>query len=220
MSQYTAARTNMVDSQIHTMGVVSEPILKAFRTVQREQFIPEGLQSIAYNDEDLPIGNGRYLMEPVTHARLVQAALPVKDDIVLDVGCGAGYSSAIFSTLVSRVAAIEPDAHLLAHAQQQWKTMGLGNILPHQGPFMDGKADGGPYSLVFINGAVASVSQTLFDQLTPEGRLLAVIRGAGDMMGRATLFLKSVQGAISERIIFDAAIPCLPGQEPPKGFVF
>ncbi len=220
MPQFLSARTNMVDSQIHPMGVVSEPILNAFRTVQREKFIPEDKKAIAYNDEDLPIGNGRYLMEPVTHARLVQAALPTPKDVVLDVACGAGYSSAIFAKLVSHVVASDPDAKLLAHAEKQWAENKLGNIVPHQGAFEDGNQTMAPYSLIFINGAVSAVSQQLFDQLAPEGRLLAVIRKGGDKMGRAVLFVKSAQGTISERVLFDAGIPWLPGQEPRNGFVF
>lgn len=210
----------MVDSQIHTMGVVSEPVLNAFRTVQREKFVPEDKRAIAYNDEDLPIGNGRYLMEPVTHARMMQAALPTQTDVVLDVACGTGYSSAIFAKLVSHVVASDPDAKLLAHAEKQWAEAKLGNVVPHQGVFDGGNPTMAPYTLIFINGAVSAVSQQLFGQLAPGGRLIAVIRKEGDKMGRAVLFMKSAQGSVSERILFDAGIPWLPGQEPRNGFVF
>ena len=77
MTNYAAARTHMVDSQIHTMGVTSDAILDAFRNVPREQFVPTDRMGVAYTDEDMAIGPGRYLVEPVTHARLLQAALPL-----------------------------------------------------------------------------------------------------------------------------------------------
>ena len=220
MTNFTAARINMVDSQIHTMGVVSEPILNAFRLVGREDFVPDARRAIAYCDEDMPVAAGRYLMEPVTHARLVQAAAPVATDTVLDVGCATGYSSAIFARLTERVVAVEPDAALLAKAEEQFVKHGCANVVPHQGAFAEGCATHAPYSLIFINGSVCEIPAALLEQLAPNGRLVGVIRRAGDKIGRATLFLKSANGTVSERVLFDAAVPYLPGHEPRNGFVF
>lgn len=220
MPQYAAARTNMVDSQIHTMGVVSEAVLDAFRTVPREKYVPEGRQSIAYNDEDLPVGAGRCLMEPVSHARLLQAALPVKSDIVLDVGCATGYSAAILSALCDKVVALEHDAGLLAFAEKGWAGAGLSNIQARQGAFAEGYASGAPYSLIVLNGAVSHIPDALVEQLAPEGRLVGVVRTAEDRIGRAVLVSRNAQGVISSRTLFDAAVPYLPGLEPRTQFVF
>lgn len=220
MTDFTAARNAMVDSQIHTMGVTSEEILNAYRTVRREEFVPEGRRGIAYSDEDMPVAHGRCLMEPVTHARLVQAALPKPSDTVLDVGGATGYSAAILSGLVSRIVAAEPDAALLAIAEASWKKLGCNNIVPHQGAFTAGCAAHGPYSMIVINGSVAGIAEALLEQLAPGGRLVAVVRKADDRIGRAVLVTKSATGAVGERILFDAAVPYLPGQEPRNGFVF
>lgn len=220
MTDFTAARNAMVDSQIHTMGVVSDDILNAYRTVRREEFVPEGRRGIAYCDEDMPVAHGRCLMEPVTHARLLQSAQPKASDTVLDVGGATGYSAAILSSLVSRVIAAEPDAALLALAEATWKKFGCNNIVPHQGAFAAGCAAHAPYNLIVINGSVAELPQPLLEQLATGGRLLAVVRRAGDRIGRAVLVTKSEAGAISERVLFDAAVPYLPGHEPRNGFVF
>lgn len=220
MTNFTAARINMVDSQIHTMGVVSEPVLNAFRTVPREEFVPEGRKGIAYCDEDMPVSANRCLMEPVTHARLVQAATPAANDTVLDVGTATGYSAAILAKLTGRVIALEPDAQLLAQAEKTWSRLGFSNILPHQGPFAGGEASYAPYTLIFVNGSVASVPETLLAQLAPNGRLVAVVKGRDDKIGRAMLYLKSAHDTVSERVLFDAAVPYLPGHEPRNEFVF
>ena len=220
MTDFTAARNAMVDSQIHTMGVTSEEILNAYRTVRREEFVPEGRRGIAYCDEDMPVAHGRCLMEPVTHARLIQAALPKSTDVVLDVGGATGYSAAILSGLVSRIVAAEADATLLAAAEASWQKLGCGNIVPHQGAFAAGCEAHAPYTLIVINGSVAEIPQALIDQLAGGGRLLAVVRKANDRIGRAVLLAKSEGGAISDRILFDAAVPYLPGHEPRNGFVF
>lgn len=221
MTDYTAARTNMVDSQIHTMGVVNENVLDAFRTVRREEFVPESRRGIAYNDEDLPVAKGRSLMEPVTHARLVQAAAPLASDTVLDVGGATGYSAAIFAALSSRVVAVDADASLLALAHTGWQKSGCATtIIAHQGAFDAGCAEFGPYSLIFLNGSVAAIPQALIDQLAPNGRLVGVVRGANDRIGRAIMLTKNSSGITGERTLFDAAVPYLPGLEPRNGFVF
>lgn len=220
MPDFTAARINMVDSQIHPMGVVSEAILDAFRTVRREDFVPDASRAIAYCDEDLPVGKGRCLMEPVTHARLVQAALPVSTDLALDIGCVTGYSAAILSKLAGRVIAVEGDATLLAKAEQNWLKLGINNVMPHMGPFSEGMAAEAPYSLIIVNGTVDHVSPTLIGQLAPLGRLLAIVKNAGDKIGRAVIVSKNAHGDVSERVLFDAAVPYLPGQAPRNEFVF
>jgi protein-L-isoaspartate(D-aspartate) O-methyltransferase len=220
MTNFTTARINMVDSQIHTMGVVGDAILDAYRLVPREEFVPEARKGIAYCDEDMPIGEGRFLMEPVTHARLMQAVNPVAGDTVLDVGGATGYSAAILSRLCARVVAVEEEAHFLARAEQSWGRLGRTNIMPHQGAFAAGNAEQAPYSLIFVNGSMGAVPEALLAQLAPHGRLVCVLRNKAERIGRAMLFVKSAGGAVSERVLFDAAVPYLPGLEPRNEFVF
>lgn len=220
MTNFTTARINMVDSQIHTMGVVSDAILEAYKLVPREEFVPEERKGIAYCDEDMPIGEGRFLMEPVTHARLMQAVNPQAGDTVLDVGGATGYSAAILSRLCERVVAVEQDARFLAHAEQSWLKLGRTNIMPHQGSFAAGNAEQAPYNLIFINGSVAAVPEALLAQLAAHGRLVCVVRNTADRIGRAMLFVKTAGGVVSERVLFDAAVPYLPGLEPRNEFVF
>lgn len=217
---FAAARTNMVDSQIHTMGVVNEDILNAFRTTPRELFVPKEKQGIAYMDEDMPIGRARFLMEPVTHARLLQAASPVAGDSVLDIGCGTGYSTAVIAQIAGKVVAVEADNELLAKAEANWKALGCNNVLQHCGPAYEGCATHGPYSLIIVNGSMAGVPEALLDQIAPNGRLLTVIKTPADKIGHAVMLLKSESGAISERVLFNAAVPYIPGFEPKRGFVF
>lgn len=220
MTDFTAARINMVDSQIHTMGVVNEDILESYRVVRREDFVPAERRGIAYCDEDLPVSAGRFLMEPVTHARMMQAVLPQKNETVLDIGGATGYSAAILSRLAARVVAVESDAALLSHAEKMWAAQGCSNIMPHQGPFEAGYVQTAPYQLIFVNGGMADVPHSLIDQIAPGGRMICVIRRKEERIGRATIWTKNAQGHVSDRILFDAAVPCLPGHEPRNEFVF
>ena len=103
MADFAAARQNMVDSQIRTNKVTDPGLLRALAEMPREQFLARHLRDIAYIDEDLAIGGGRYLMEPMVLARLIQALDLDSGDVVLDVGCASGYSSAVLGRLTTAV---------------------------------------------------------------------------------------------------------------------
>lgn len=217
---FNQARTNMVDSQIHTMGVVSEPILNAFRTLPREKFVPPEKRSIAYNDEDLSLGMGRWLMEPQILARLIQASEPQKKDVVMVVGAGCGYAAAIYSYLVTTVIALDDNAPLIEHANQVWQELGLVNVVSLEDSLSSGSAAHSPYDLIFINGAVAEVSPTLKAQMSVGGRLIGVVRETVKAQGRAMLFIRTSEDNWSSRELFDANVPYLPKMAPKNEFVF
>ena len=100
---FAAARLNMVDNQLRTSRVLDEGLLDAFLAIPRERFVPVALHDAAYCDEDLPLGNGRMLMEPMILGRLLQEARIAPGDKVLDIGCASGYAAAIIARLANRV---------------------------------------------------------------------------------------------------------------------
>jgi protein-L-isoaspartate(D-aspartate) O-methyltransferase len=94
---FADARANMVDSQVRPNKVTDPRILHAMRTLPRERFLPPALASLAYADEDVPLGNGRVLMEPMVLARLLQIAAPMPGEVALVVGAGTGYGAAVLA---------------------------------------------------------------------------------------------------------------------------
>lgn len=220
MQEYQAARENMVDSQIYTMGVVSAGVLDAFRTIRREEFVPADKRAVAYTDEDLYLGHGRALMEPVTQARLIQALAPVPTDKAMDVGCATGYSSAILASLCAKVIAVEPNTNFLAESQKNWARLGYGNIVAYNASFSDGCEQDAPYDLILVNGSVAKIPPSLVDMLGKGGRMAVIVKTPTDKIGRAVLVTKDSNGIVGQRVMFDAAVPYLPGHEPANEFVF
>lgn len=208
-TDFATARANMIDCQIHTAGVVDEGVLNSFATLPRELFVPEKLQNIAYTDESINIGQGRYLMEPITHAKMVQAAKPNSDDIVLDIGSGSGYSSAILAPLVSTVISLEHNKRQMDKAQRLLERFDLCQVVLESGDLEKGAAAHAPYSLIFINGAVPMVPKEILDQLDNNGRLLTIIQETPQSVGHVTKFSKSQDGSISSKTLFDASIPVL-----------
>jgi protein-L-isoaspartate(D-aspartate) O-methyltransferase len=219
MTDFATARRNMVDGQLRPNRVTSPKLLAAVRDLPRERFLPEGLRSVAYSDEDVPLGNGRFLMEPMVLARLIQTLQPRDTDRALVVASGRGYGAALLARLVKSVVAVESDAALAASAAQTLKELGLTNIEQKGGALEAGAAEAGPYDVIVIEGAVQQVPSGILDQLVDGGRLATVVAGPPGALGTAQLFVKD-GGVASGRPLFDAGTPLLPGFAPPPRFTF
>ncbi len=213
----------MVDNQLRTNDVTAFDILDRFGEIPRENFLPENKKPFAYMDDDIQcwgVGTGddtRYLMEPVPHARMLQAAKIKSTDLALHIGCGTGYSTAILSGFCDSVVAIESDAALVEQATANLLELQIDNAAVLESPLNDGFAAEGPYDVIFINGAVDAVSDELLKQLKPTGRLMAFV-GQGNA-GSLTLFQPTSAGATSMPIM-NSSVPALPGFERAVEFDF
>lgn len=218
MPDYSAARFHMVEGQIRVNKVTDEALVGALMAVPREQFVPKAARGIAYVDEDIQVAPGRYLMEPLVLARLLQEAGVRRTDIALDLGCGTGYAAAILSRLAATVVAVEEDPELAARATEVLSELGADNAVVVEAPLTGGYADQAPYDVILIDGAVAEIPATILDQLAEGGRLVTVVAPKG-RLGEARIFRK-VSGVVSSRIIFEAGTPMLPGFQPKPAFEF
>ena len=214
---YEAARRNMVESQIRTNKVTHPGLLAALSSVPRERFLPADRAFAAYVDDDIPMAPGRFLMEPMVFARLVQLAEPKPDDRALVIGSGLGYGAAVLAHLVASIVALESDAGLAARGKDQLAQLAIHNVIQVTGPLAQGWASSAPYDLILIEGSVEEIPQTLFGQMADGGRLVAVVATEG--VGRATLFMER-EKVISHRPYFDAAVPALADFRRQRGFVF
>ena len=207
----------MVNGQIRTNKVTDQRVAAALLAVPRELFVPKALRSVAYVDEDIAIGGGRYLMEPMVFARLLQAAEIEPRHVVLDVGCGTGYSTAVLARLAGSVVAIESDEELAARARELVAELAMDNAAVVISRLSDGYAEQAPYDVILLNGAVEVVPDVLTGQLAEGGRMVLVKRERG--VGKAWLYRRD-QGVVSGRELFDAQVMPLPGFAKPAAFVF
>ena len=219
MTDFALARRNMIDGQLRPNRVTSAPLLAAIAGLPREHFLPEGLRSVAYADDDVPLGAGRFLMEPMVLARLLQSLQPGPDDRAMVVASGRGYGAALLARLVNSVVAVESDAMLAAAAQQTARELELTGVQQPVGAFEAGAPASAPYDVILIEGAVRLVPQALFDQLADGGRLATILAGPGGAQGAAHLYVKE-GGVVSGRPLFDAGTPLLPGFAPAPRFTF
>lgn len=215
---FAKARRNMVESQLRTNKVIDPAVMAAMGAIPREQFVPESMAAVAYVDEDLPLGDGRFLMEPMVLGRLLQEARPTADDAVLLIGCGAGYCAAVLGRLCGAVFALESDSAVAAKATKLLSGLGADNVVVVEGPLDKGWPAEAPYGLILFNGAVDAVPDAIVGQLADDGRIAAVFGGERGP-GRATL-IERRRGITSRRTLFDANTPALPGFIKSAGFVF
>jgi protein-L-isoaspartate(D-aspartate) O-methyltransferase len=220
MFDFQAARTNMVDCQIHPSGISTSAILQAFGAIPREEFLPASVRGMAYADENIAIDKERFLLEPAIHARMIEALAPTKDDVVLDIGGSTGYSAAILSSLVQTVIAVEDKNRYIDDATQIWNRLGVCNVAAFKGPLPKGNPENAPFGLIFMNGAVSEIPETLVEQLSPRGRLITILRKPGEVLGRVTLVQSLGEKGFSSYTLFEAGCPYLPGFEPKPAFTF
>jgi protein-L-isoaspartate(D-aspartate) O-methyltransferase len=218
MNVHETARANMIESQLRPNKVTDERLIEAFSRLRRELFVPEPLRGVAYVDEDLPLGRGRYLMEPMVAARLLQALMPERKETALVVGAGVGYEAALLASLTRGVIALEADEEPARLGRAALVDHRIASVVYVEAPLAAGHRQRAPYDVILFGGAVAEIPSEVAAQLAEGGRMAAVLRpGAG--LGRATLTTRT-GGVLAQRVIFDAATPLLPGFAPKPVFVF
>jgi protein-L-isoaspartate(D-aspartate) O-methyltransferase len=218
MSGFEAARANMIERQLQPNKITDERVINAFATLRRELFVPEPLRAVAYSDNDLPLGNGRYLMAPMVAARLLQAAEIGRNDNALVVGAGVGYEAALIALLGRGVVALETDADLARQGRAALVEHRIATINFVEDPQSQAGRTRTAYEVIFFAGAVAEIPSAIAAQLAEGGRLAAVVK-ADSGPGRAVLITRT-GGILATRVMFDAATPLLPDFAPKPAFVF
>jgi len=208
MPDYASRRIMMVDTQVRPSDVTKFPIIRAMLAVPREAFVPIALKEAAYVGENLTIAPGRVVLEPRTLAKMLDGLDIQQGELVLDVGCGLGYSTAVMARLGEVVVAVEENADFVAEAQALLVANGIDNAHVIAAPLVQGAAKHGPYDVIVIEGAVEVVPETLLAQLKDGGRIGCLfMEGA---LGVCRIGYKNA-GGTSWRSLFNACAPVLPG---------
>ncbi|MBU2583299.1 MAG: protein-L-isoaspartate O-methyltransferase [Alphaproteobacteria bacterium] len=221
MADFAQQRLNMVESQVRPSDVTDRRIMRAMLEVPRERFVPTALKPLAYMDRQIGLtksateGEPRGLLEPRVLAKLIQLADIESGDVVLDVGCGPGYSAALLAKLAETVVALEVDEEFAETATQVLADLGFDNVAVVTGPLEFGYADEGPYDAIFIGGRIDEIPAGLVDQLKDGGRLVAV-RGTS-VHARAVIW-RRIGANFDVQESFEAAAPLLPGFVKAKTF--
>ncbi|WP_431299507.1 protein-L-isoaspartate O-methyltransferase family protein [Tabrizicola sp. BL-A-41-H6] len=215
MSEFATRRVMMVDTQVRPSDVTKFPIIDAMLSVPREAYVPGDKREAAYVGENLDIGGGRVVLEARTLAKMLDALDIQPTEMVMDIGCGLGYSAAVIARLADAVVAVEEDAALAAEAQRLLSVEGVDNAAVVTGPLVKGAPKHAPYDVITIQGGVDTVPDALLTQLKEGGRIAALFMDDG--VGTAKVGYK-IDGRMTWRPLFNASAPVLDGFAVQRGF--
>ena len=174
-TDYVKAREQMVSSQIKARGIGDKRVLEAMRKVERHLFVPEKMQSLAYADQPLPIGEGQTISQPYIVAIMTELLNLKGDEKVLEIGTGSGYQAAILGELADTVYTIEIVKPLSERADSLLDAMGYENITVKHGDGYIGWEEHAPFDGIIITCAPPKVPQPLIDQLADGGRMVVPV---------------------------------------------
>ena len=215
MTDYTERRTMMVDTQIRPSDVTKFPIIDAMLSVPREAFVPRNLREAAYVGENIDLGGRRVMLEPRTLAKMLDAVDIQADELVLDIGCTYGYSSAVIARLAEAVVAVEVDEAMAGEAQEALSSQNADNVVVETGELAEGAPEHAPFDVIVVQGGVAQLPDGLADQLKEGGRIAALFMDKA--LGEVRVGYK-IDGQINWRRMFNAGAPVLPGFEKEAAF--
>jgi protein-L-isoaspartate(D-aspartate) O-methyltransferase len=214
---YATLRRNMIEGQMRPNRILDRPLLDALGTLPRERFVPHGLEAVAYVDEDLPLGQGRFLTEPLVLARLIMNAGVRQGSRVLDVGCATGYGAAVMARLGAAVTALEEVREVADRARANLGALGLSGVEVVVGPLVAGWPAKAPYDAILIEGGIAEAPGAILSQLADGGALTAVVLSGA--AGHIMRFEKRA-GIVAPVVLENAQTPALAAFAQAPRFVF
>jgi len=215
MVDFATLRTVMVDTQVRPSDVTRLTVIDAMLHVRREVFVPAEKRDVAYAEGEIPLRPGRSVPDPRVLAKMLDVLDPGPEDLVLDIGCGSGYSTAVIGHMAEAVIAVEEDQALAAEAEENLSAESVDNAVVVNAPLAGGAERHGPYDAVFIGGAVEILPDAIAGQLKEGGRIIAIFMQG--VSGQCRLGVKAGD-RIAWRAVFDAGAQVLPGFERKRGF--
>ena len=217
------ARANMIEQQIRPWDVLDQRVLDALAKIPREVFLPEEHVGLAYSDTRIPLGNGRYSLNPNIEARLLQAAVLEPDDRALIIGCGTGYLAACAAKMCKHVESIDTQETVNAEAQEKSAKCGIDNIKFFTGDLIADLPDKTSYDAIIVNGSLPTIPERLKTRLTLNGRLIITIGDEKQPTMETFVIRRIGDSDWLEQSVLDTHIPTLIPAEPVAekgGFVF
>lgn len=175
MDGYEIPRLKMVERLRDHYKIADPRVLSAMNTIPRHHFVPGALRSQAYKDNALPIAAGQTISQPFIVARMTELLELKGKERVLEIGAGSGYQSAVLSSLVRKVYAVERIEVLAKTALENLRTIGINNVSIRNGDGTNGWPVYAPFDAVLVAAGGPEVPAPLIDQLEIGGRLVIPI---------------------------------------------
>jgi len=175
VNDYALRRRRMVQEQIAARGIKDPHLLAVMEDIPRHLFVDEALQSQAYNDHPLAIGQGQTISQPYMVAIMSEAMGLTGREKVLEIGTGSGYQTAILARLADWVYSIEYLSELSRRAQEALERLKIFNVNLKVGDGSKGWPAKAPFDAIMVTAGAPSVPRPLVDQLAEGGRLVVPV---------------------------------------------
>ena len=217
MQNIEKARFNMIEQQIRPCEVPEGRILELLKLVRREQFVPAEKIGLAFADMEIPLGYGTAMWQPTLEARVLQELHPKRSDLVLEVGTGSGYLTALLSALAKQVISVEIVPELSASAKQKLAALQRDNISLEIGDASHGWGTAS-YDVIVLTGSTPVLPQTFQNSLNIGGRLFAIV---GDAPLMEAKLITRISSDVFETVnIMETSVAPLQNAEQPDRFNF
>ncbi len=193
---YARQREMMVQEQLADRGISSKAVLDAMRKVERHRFVPLTQVAFAYQDSPLPIGEGQTISQPYVVAFMTEALKLKRTDVVLEVGTGSGYQTAILGKLCREVYTMEIIRLLGQRSDSLLSVLGYSNIHVRVGDGYAGWPEAAPFDAIIVTCSPSHVPPPLQEQLKEGGRMIIPV-GEGSL--QELVFLTKRDGKIKEQ---------------------
>ena len=208
----------MVEQQIRTWDVLDQDVLDLLYVVPREEFVPAQHRALAFSDMQIPIGDGQRMWEPKLEARVLQELDVHRSDRVLEVGTGSGYFTALLAHRAAHVYSVEINERLAAFGRRNLERHGADNVTLEVGDGARGWPQSAPYDAIVLTGSTPALPDAFLEQLSPGGRLFAVVGEAPAMEARLVTCVARGEHRSSD--LFETVIRPLVNAERPSRFKF
>ncbi len=172
MKNYSIARRRMVEEQVIARGVKDPRVTAAMLQVPRHKFVEEAMESQAYQDAPLPIGERQTISQPYMVAVMSEALALDGTDKVLEVGTGSGYQAAVLALLADRVFSLERIPALARRARKVLDSCGYSKVNIRLADGTLGWQEMAPFDAIIVTAGAPNVPQGYLDQLAVGGRLV------------------------------------------------
>jgi protein-L-isoaspartate(D-aspartate) O-methyltransferase len=170
--RFALERQHMVETQLRARGIRDERLLGGMARVPRHEFVDPRYRDQAYEDHPLPIGAGQTVSQPYIVALMVERLSLQPSSIVMEIGTGSGYLTALLGELAQHVYSIERHAQLARQAEAILAGLGVTNVTVLVGDGSKGLPEHAPYDAIIVSAAASQVPPALFEQLREGGRMI------------------------------------------------
>ena len=208
------ARRQMIEQQVRAWDVFDSDVLASMTSVQRELFVPDEYQALAFADTQIPIGHGEFMMTPTIEGRMLQALGLVGGEDVLEIGTGSGFLTACLAELSTHVTSIEIHEDFVIAAQERLAACEITNVDILK---MDATQElpDGSFDAIAVTGSLQMLDSRLVEALNPGGRLFVVL---GDAPAMSAMRISRIdEGNWQSDTLFETNLaPLVNGAQPPQ----